>query len=584
MHKSLVYRWLFASPNWLGNIFWLGLSVALPVFYGRLGYLEAFQVWHQIIPEPYVVQDDARQHVFWMQRWLDPQLFPNDLIADYFQSVAPFGYSQFYKAFVDLGIDPFLFNKLLPPFLAAIATIYAFRFCYQILPVPLACFLATLLLNLSLWMNDDIPSATPRAFVYPFFLAFLYYFSRQALFPCLIAIALTGLFYPQYVLVEGGILTLAILFYRRWYVFYGTGLAVVFLVLAAYAFKSSDFGPTISLEYAKSLPEFWEEGRSSFFDRDWIDFWITGGRSGFFPEKTSPIVVWLAVLFPFLLKFSQHFPLTKRITSNLAILPQIVIAGFGLFFLAHTFLFSLHLPSRYTSHSLKIVMALAAGMAIAIFIDYIFQWQRQRRGIWLLGKYTVVFSILAAMVFHYPLFIDNSDLPNMQHRHGRAIQIYRFFQEQPKNITIASIAEEANNIPSLSKRSIFVGREYAIPYQLGYYNPFRQRAIATVRAQYTLELSTLQKFIQDNQISFWLLHRSAFVPEYINNHRWLEGFLTHDFPNDVFVKTVKTAMANLKSGKVPAIARTIERCSQVKTDKSIVLDATCITDMTSQKS
>ena len=554
--------------------FWFSLSLAIAVSYSLLALTEAFS-------SNYVVQDDARQHVFWMQRWLNPQLFTTDLIADYFQSIAPVGYRQFYKAFVDLGIDPFLFNKLLPPLLAIIATIYAFRFCYQILPVPFACFLAALLLNLSLWMKDDISSATPRAFVYPFFLAFLYYFSRQALFPYLIAIALTGLFYPQYVLVEGGILTLAILCYRQWYVFYSMGLAVVFLVIVAYTFQSSDFDPVISLEYAKRLPEFWEEGRTSFFDRDWIKFWITGGRSGFFPEKTPLIVVCLAVLFPFLLQFSQHFPLTKRITSNVAILPQTIVTGFSWFLFAHAFLFQLHLPNRYTTHSLKIVMGLAAGMALAILIDCIFQWQRKHRGIWLFAKYTAVFSILATIVFHYPLLIDKSALPNTEYIHGRAIEIYRFFQKQPKDITIASIAEEANNLPSFSKRSIFVGREYAIPYQLGYYHLFRERAIATVQAQYTLELSTLQKFIQDNQISFWLLHRSTFVPEYINDHRWLEGFLTNDFPNDMFVKTVKTAIANLKAGKMPAIARTIERCSPVKTDQFIVVDATCVTDINS---
>lgn len=570
MEKSWVYRWLFASPNSRGGLFWLGLSIAVAVVYGILGYSEAFQ-------DTYVVQDDARQHVFWMQRWLDPELFPNDLIADYFQSVAPLGYSKFYQGFVYLfGVDPFLLNKLLPLILAAIATFYAFRFTCEMFPIPLAGFLGTLLLNLSLWMKDDISSATPRAFVYPLFLAFLYYFSRKALFPCLIAIALTGLFYPQYILVEGGIITLAMLFYRRWYVFYSTGLAVVFLVIAAYAFKSSAYDPIISLEYAKSLPEFWDDGRSAFFDRDGIDFWITDGRSGFFPEN-MPTIVWLSVLLPVLQQFPKSFPLVQKITGNVAILPQMILAGFGWFFLAHALLFRLHLPNRYTTHGLRIVMALAAGMAIAILIDRIFQWQRNRRGGWLVGKYTVVFSLLAAIVFHYPLFLQ--DLPKMGYEVGEATQVYQFFQQQPRDITIASIAEEANNLPSFSQRSIFVGREYAIPYQLGYYQPFRQKAIATVQAQYTMELSTLQTFIRDNQISFWLLHRSAFIPDYIDNHEWLQGFLTDDFPDDAFVQTVKTAMANLKTGKIPAIAQTIEKCSQLETDKFFVLDAGCIAKM-----
>jgi hypothetical protein len=34
---------------------------------------------------------------------------------------------------------------------------------------------------------------------------------------------------------------------------------------------------------------------------------------------------------------------------------------------------------------------------------------------------------------------------------------------QPQDIRIASLAEEANNIPTFAQRSILVGREYAIP-------------------------------------------------------------------------------------------------------------------------
>jgi len=53
-----------------------------------------------------MVQDDARQHVFWMQRFLDPALFPRDLIADYFQSVAPAGYTAIYQMMAGVGINP----------------------------------------------------------------------------------------------------------------------------------------------------------------------------------------------------------------------------------------------------------------------------------------------------------------------------------------------------------------------------------------------------------------------------------------------------------------------------------------------
>ncbi|MCY7279006.1 MAG: hypothetical protein LH702_36035, partial [Phormidesmis sp. CAN_BIN44] len=64
--------------------FWLGLSLAFAALYGGLSLQEAFS-------SEYVIQDDARVYLIWMQRFLDSELFPHDLMADYFQSVTPGG-------------------------------------------------------------------------------------------------------------------------------------------------------------------------------------------------------------------------------------------------------------------------------------------------------------------------------------------------------------------------------------------------------------------------------------------------------------------------------------------------------------
>ncbi len=182
-------------------VFWFSLSLTFAAIYGLPGLQQAFS-------SDYVVQDDARQHVFWMRRFLDAGLFPNDLIADYFQSVAPLGYTSLYRLFATVGIDPLVLSKLLPIVLGLITTGYCFGVCLQMLPVPLAGFLASLLLNQYLWLRDDLVSATPVAFVYPLFVAFLYYLLRRSLIPMCVAIALLGLFYPQCVFICAGILFL----------------------------------------------------------------------------------------------------------------------------------------------------------------------------------------------------------------------------------------------------------------------------------------------------------------------------------------------------------------------------------------
>ena len=214
-------------------IVWLTLSLLIATLYGTLAVQFAFS-------HDYMVQDDARQHVFWMRRFLDPELFPNDRIADYFQSVAPLGYRALYYFMAKLGIDPIVWSKVLPLVLGFITTGYCFGVAVQLLPIPLTGFIAAVLLNQNLWMQDGLISGTPKAFIYPILLAFLYYGMRQSLLGMGIAITLLGLFYPSLVLVCAAFLILHLWrlnrkvpylsHHRRDYIFCFTGLAVAFVV------------------------------------------------------------------------------------------------------------------------------------------------------------------------------------------------------------------------------------------------------------------------------------------------------------------------------------------------------------------
>jgi hypothetical protein len=117
----------------------------------------------------YVMGKDAREYLFWMHQFFDPDLFPHDLIANYFHSITPPGYAALYHLIASVGITPVLFSKLLPIVLGLITTGYCFAVCMQIFPCQLQAFFATLLLNQTLSMHDDVVSATPRAFFYPLF-------------------------------------------------------------------------------------------------------------------------------------------------------------------------------------------------------------------------------------------------------------------------------------------------------------------------------------------------------------------------------------------------------------------------------
>ncbi|MGF1479316.1 MAG: hypothetical protein ACFB4I_07465 [Cyanophyceae cyanobacterium] len=536
------------------QLFWLALSLSVAAAYSVFALQEAFS-------SEWVVQDDARQHVFWMLRFTNSELFPDDFIANYFQTVAPAGYQWLYRGAIALGFDPFVFNKLLPVGLNLIAAGYCFGTCLQIFPVPAAAFTATLLLSQSLGLTDAVVSGTPKAFIYPLFLAFLYYLLRRSLWPCLGAIALLGLFYPQMVLLAAAILTLRLVWrsHRQDWVMSVAGLAVAFLVLLPYALKTHQFEPVISVAQARSLPEFLPGGRSRFFyDNDPAKFWLRGRGGVRLPSILTPVTNATGFLLLVLPQFPQRFPIVRQLQAK--ILLQIVVASVGMFFAAHALLFRLHLPSRYTEHSLRMVMSIASGIVLVILIESLWRWAKPGGRALLAGCATIVMAIALA---GYPRFVEK--FPVTAYRVGEAPALYEFFQQQPPDSLIASLTDEGNNLPTFARRSILVGSEYAIPYHWGYYRPFRERVLNLMAAQYSPNLQVVRDVIQKYGIDFWLLKPSDFTPEALADDPWLMQYQP----------AANEAISHLQSG-VPAILKTIPHCTVFQSKDLVVLDANCI--------
>ncbi len=545
-------------------VFWFSLSLTFAAIYGFLALRQAFS-------GEYVVQDDARQHVFWMQRFVDPGLFPDDWIADYMQSIAPSGCATLYRLAAAAGINPMLFNKLLPPLLGAIATIYCFGVCTQLLPVPIAGFIGALLLNQSLWLKDDLISATPRSFFYCLFLAFFYYLLRRSLLLCLGAIALMGLFYPPGVLLCAGLLTLHLTGWKNGrpclserkqdYLLGALGLAVSLALLLPQALAPSEFGPVVSVADAKTMPEFLPGGRVSFFLENPWSFWLDADRSGLLPWPLSSLPPLLAagLLLPLLLRFPSRFSLAKQVNPDVKFLAQILLASVGLFLAAHAVLFKLYLPSRYTAHSLRVVLAIAAAIALAILLDAAFSHFRLRGDRLFLPLACLLFFCLIL----YPSFLKN--FPKTNYKLGAVPQLYEFLQKQPKESLIASLSPEANNIPSLAQRSILVGKEYALPYHVRYYREIRQRAIASIRAQYSPDLAAAKQLIDKYGVDFWLLERTAFTAKYLDNS-WIRQYQP----------ATAEALATLQQGTLPALAKVLDSCKVFETQSLVLLKASCI--------
>lgn len=548
-------------------LFWLVLSLGFALYYGGLALLRAFRA-------EYVVQDDAREYVFWMQQFVDPTILPNDLIAQYFQSITPPGFATLYHLMAIVGIQPLLLSKILPIVLGCVTTLYGFGVCLRIFPIPAAGFISTLLLNQSLWFKDDIASATPRAFVYPLFLAFLYYLLRQNRFVVIAILILQALVYPPLIFIS-----ITLLFLRLWRWESGKlrlhrrrvpyiALAIVLsgLTLLPYALSSGEFAPVITRSQAWTMPELHPGGRHPFFDPNPWKFWLIGEHSGILPPLLPPLI-WVGLFLPWVMRHRSRFRLVQQINPAIAVLSQLVWVSLGLYVAAHAVLLKLFFPTRYTTHTFRIVLAIAAGIVLVVWFDAMLRvcegLLRREQGKSVAWRMALTSAIAAVLVF-YPQISGN--FPRTNYRVATDGTLYQFLQQQPKGTLVASLSDAANNIPTFAQRSILFSKEYALPFHLGYYRQIQQRSLDVIQAQYSPDLTKAQATIQKYGIDFWLLERSTFTPEFLTNATWLASFQP----------AYTEALTQLQRGTVPALAKLTKRCSVVETEALILLEADCI--------
>ncbi len=546
----------------LAVIFWYSLSLAFAIGYIAIGMRQGFS-------SKYVVSDDAREYLPWVYRYFNKYLFPNDLIADYFASVTPIGYGLIYKIITFLGIDPIFFSKILPMVLGVITTSYCFAVCMQILAVPITGFIACLLINQSFGLHDDLFSATPRDFIYPLFLAFIYYLLRGSKLGILIAIALQALIYPLIAFIDLLILFVRLLRLRqnrlisftqnrKDFRLFTAAVIISGAIILPYALQSGQFGPTITAAVARTMPDYWHGGRVSYFTNNTISFWLDGRDSGFLALIRPPQLL-IGFLLPIILKFPSRFPLVKQVKDNIKILPQVVIASLTMFFIAHAAAFKLHWPSRYTNHTFKMVLALGSAIALTIFMDAVIQWSKANKKQFLAWGTIGIIGI--ALIF-YPSTLKS--FPKTPYVMGSEPALYEFLLEQPQNIVIASTSKEIDNIPIFARRSVLVGKEFALPFHTKYYAQFHQRMLDLINAQYSQDIKQIKDFIQKYRVSYWLLSRTAFTSKYVADNKWLQQYQP----------AAKNAIIKLQNP--PILSTLIDSCAVLKTDNLVLLKAECI--------
>ena len=151
-------------------------------------------------------------------------------------------------------------------------------------------------------------------------------------------------------------------------------------------------------------------------------------------------------------------------------------------------------------------------------------------------------------------------------RIGTEPSLYTFLAQQPKDIVVASLSLQADNLPSFSQRSVLVSRATTSAFHTNYYQEVYQRLTNLVAAQYSPDLNHVKQFIRNYDIDFWLLDHNAFSQNYSEQNRWLL-----QYPS-----IIDPAMARLTQGETLALARLIQPCTTLTGKNVTLLNASCI--------
>jgi hypothetical protein len=263
----------------------------------------------------------------------------------------------------------------------------------------------------------------------------------------------------------------------------------------------------------------------------------------------------LAALLPLLLLLRRRLPPVRPLRDAAGVLPQLLVASFTLFFLAHLLLFRLYLPGRFVRWSLPIVLCIAAGLALAILLELLAARLPPRRRSPLAGAALALALALALYPAHYNGFFVRDRHPT----------VTAYLRSQPKDILVAGVPSEADFVPTLASRRVLTGREYMFPLYLGYYGEQRQRTEALIEAYYAQSPRAVADFTARYGVDLFLVNRAAFDARKIQDV-WGEKFKP-------FTSTVALA---LRGAGHFALEEAANRCALFDDGEVAVVPASCL--------
>jgi hypothetical protein len=465
----------------------------------------------QALTNPYVINDDVRQQLFWMQRWQDPELFRGDLLADYASHYVSWGVNGLYWL-ASWIVGPITFSKVLPGLLFVLLGCGLFCLGETLGRRRRMGWLTVGVFWLMPFFLGNMSGGLARAFAAPLLALFWLCWLHQRPWGMAVVLLLQALFIPYVFMLATAAVILAWAAGRvglgdpppfpvtpAHLVIIIFGTMLVFLMNQQ--FNAAGYGPLVSAAEMAHRPEFTAQGRFAILPQPPLLLELIRPWEFIAPFRETGLVagglacaglVGLAAYGGVRLDWRSLKPRLQPVWC-------LILASLALFILARVFLFKLFVPDRYLIYNLNLCYAvfLALCWGTALRVE---RWPR-----------VLVVAALVMMAALGGLRLKNLEI----YDYSAYRPLYAALAQTPKDALIAGHPYLMDTVPTFARRRAFATFELAQPWSRGYWQQIKPRLEESFAAYYAQDPEEVMAFCRRHGISFLVVDDRHFTPAFL---------------------------------------------------------------------
>ena len=471
----------------------------------------------------WVINDDVRQQVYWMQQWREPGLYAGDLLTEYARLYVTWGVKAVYRLAV-VFCDPLLFSKILPGLLHAPLMLGLFLVGRELggRRVGWAAVAVGWLMPVFL---DNMAGGLNRAFAAPLLTWFVLAWLRGSRVGLLAVAWLQALFIPYVFILCAGALGVSWLAGRGGWPRLGPppaprrprdfivlGLAAGVVVATGRIYDQAGFGPLVGLDQIVGRPEFGPAGRFEIYPVPSLLFELTYRpwemiapfrEWGLVPGALACAAIVVAALWG-LRRVDWRVLAPDKARPFLCL----AVSSLGLFYAAQVLLLKLFVPSRYVEYTAALVYALllALGLSRALGVA---GWPRR------VGVAALALAAMLGMARNYHVGLKDyrADAP-----------VCAAVAALPGGALVAGHPDLMDNVLTFGRRPVLASYELAHPWSAGLWRRLEPRLRDLFAAYYAATPEEVRALAVRHGVTHLVVDDRHFTPAFIAGRPFFAPF------------------------------------------------------------